>query len=83
MQEFVNKLLPGWIQEGVASGLRNLPQALSALTIEQIREVVRTEQPIANPFKEQAKKERRERKYKKEKECFIRGLQEQWKEVEA
>jgi hypothetical protein len=34
MQEFVNKQLPGWIQEGVALGLRNLLQAPSALTIE-------------------------------------------------
>jgi hypothetical protein len=40
MQEFVNKQPPGWIEEGVASGLSNLPQAPSALTFEQIREVV-------------------------------------------
>jgi hypothetical protein len=40
MQEFVNKQLPCWIQEGVASGLRYLPSASSALTIEQITEVV-------------------------------------------
>jgi hypothetical protein len=40
MQEFVNKQLLGWIQEGVASGLRNLPPAHTVLMIEQIREVV-------------------------------------------
>jgi hypothetical protein len=38
MQEFVNKQLLGWIQEG----------------IEQIREVVQAEQPKDNPFLEQA-----------------------------
>jgi hypothetical protein len=40
MQEFVNKQLPGWVQEGVTSGLRNLSQPPTALMIEQIREVV-------------------------------------------
>jgi hypothetical protein len=83
MQEFVNKQLPGWIHEGVVSGLRNLPQAPSALTIEQIREVVQTAQLKANPFKEEAQKERREREYQKEKESFTRWLQEQWKQAEA
>jgi uncharacterized protein YqfA (UPF0365 family) len=57
MQEFVNKQLPGWIQEGVTSGLRNLPQPPSALTIEQIREVVQAEQPKPNPFAEQVQRE--------------------------
>jgi hypothetical protein len=40
MQEFVNKQLPGWIQDGVSTGLRNLQQPPAALMIEQIREVV-------------------------------------------
>jgi hypothetical protein len=36
MQEFVNKQLPGWIQEEIASGLSNFPPAPSVLTREQI-----------------------------------------------
>jgi hypothetical protein len=38
--------------------------------MEQIREVVRTEQFKANPFSEQAQREKREREYQKEKESF-------------
>jgi hypothetical protein len=45
--------------------------------IEQIRKVVRPEQLKANPFKEQAEKKRRERKYQKERKSFTRWLQEQ------
>jgi hypothetical protein len=77
MQEFVNKQLPGLIQEGVALGLSNLLQAPSALTIEQIREVVRSEQPKAYPFAEQVQKEKRERVYQKEKETFTNWMKEQ------
>jgi hypothetical protein len=77
MQEFVNQQLLGWIQEGVASGLSNLPQAPSAITIEQIREVVRAEQPKANPFTEQVQREKRQREYQKEKETFINWMKEQ------
>jgi hypothetical protein len=49
MQEFVNQQLPGWIQEEVTSGLRNLPPPPPALTLEQIREVIRAEQTQRNP----------------------------------
>jgi hypothetical protein len=63
MQEFVNKQLPRYIQEGVASRLSNLLPASSALTIDRIREVVHAEQPKINPFSEQAQKEKREREY--------------------
>jgi hypothetical protein len=48
----VNGQLPGWIQEGVAFGLSKLPPAPQALTIEDIREVVRTEKPKDDPFLE-------------------------------
>jgi hypothetical protein len=82
MLEFVNKQLPGWILEGVASGLSNLPPAPSTLTIEQIREVVWAEQPKINPFMEQVQKEKREREYQKEKEAFTNWMKEQWKEAE-
>jgi hypothetical protein len=44
--------------------------------IEQIREVVRTEQPKANPLEEQPQKERMEMEYQKEKESFTRWMQE-------
>jgi hypothetical protein len=54
MQEFVNKQLSGWIQEGVASGQSNLPPTPPPLTIEEIQEVVCVEQPKDNPFLEQA-----------------------------
>jgi hypothetical protein len=51
--------------------------------IKQIREVVSAEQPKANPFLEQAQKEKREREYQKEKETFQTWLREQWVEAEA
>jgi hypothetical protein len=79
MQEFVNKQLPGWIQEGVSSGLRNLPPPPPTLTIEQIREVVRSEQPRANPFDEQVE---RERTRQKEKEIFEQWMKEFTQEAE-
>jgi hypothetical protein len=82
MQEFVNKQLLWWIQEGLASGLSNLPPAPSALSIEQIPEVVQAEQPKANPFSEQAQRRKGEREYQKKKEAFIHWMKEQWKEVE-
>jgi hypothetical protein len=83
MQEFVNKQLSGWIQEGVTSGLSNLLPALSTLTIDQIREVVQAKQPMINSFTKQAQKEKREREYQKEKEFSTRWLQEQCKEAET
>jgi hypothetical protein len=45
MEEFVNEQLPGWIQEGVSAGLRTLPPPPPVLTLEQIRAVIRAEQP--------------------------------------
>jgi polyhydroxyalkanoate synthesis regulator phasin len=59
MQEFVNKQLPGWIQEGITSGLRNLPPPPPALTLEQIREVIRVEQ--LNPVDKQTVQDQTER----------------------
>jgi hypothetical protein len=81
MQEFMNKQLPGWIQKGVTSGLRNLSQASPALTIEQIREVVRSEQPKVNPFAEQVEKDRRKRANQKEKKILKQWMKEQIKEA--
>jgi exonuclease VII large subunit len=80
MQEFVNKQLSGWIQQGVASGLSNLPLPPPALTLEQIREVVQAEQP--NPVVERLRREEQERANQKEKETFKRWMQEQIKEAE-
>jgi hypothetical protein len=80
MQEFVNKQLPGWIQQGVASGLSNLPPPPPALTLEQIREVVRAEQP--NPVVERIRRQEQERANQKEKETFKQWMQEQMKEAE-
>jgi hypothetical protein len=67
MQEFVNKQLPGWIQEGVSAGLKNLPPPPPTLTIEQIREVVKEQQPRNNPITE---RRAREAAYQKEQETF-------------
>jgi hypothetical protein len=36
MQEFVNRQLPSWIQEGIVSKLNNLPPPPSVLTMKQI-----------------------------------------------
>jgi hypothetical protein len=83
MQEFVNKQLLGWIQEGIASWISNCPQAPPTLTIDQIREVVHAEQPKINPFSELAQREKREREYQKEMEAFTKWIKEQWKEVEV
>jgi hypothetical protein len=79
MQEFVNKQLLGWIQEGVTSGLSKLPPPPSALIIEQIREVVRKEQPKENPFLDQVQIAKWERQYQKEKENVTKLIQEHWK----
>jgi hypothetical protein len=79
MQEFVNKQLPGWIQEGVSAGLRNLPPPPPTLTIDQIREVVQQEQPKINPVTE---RRARERAYQKEQETFREWMKEQIREAE-
>jgi hypothetical protein len=76
MQEFVNKQLPGWIQEGVSSGLRNLPPPPPTLMIEQIREVVREEQPQPNPFEATTEKARVGKARQKEKEIFEQWMKE-------
>jgi hypothetical protein len=60
MQEFVNKQLPGSMQE-VAFGLSTLPPPPSILTLEQIQEVFREEQPKEYPFLEQAQRKRKGR----------------------
>jgi hypothetical protein len=80
MQEFVNKQLSGWIQQGVASGLSNLPPPPPALTLEQIREVVRAEQP--NPVVERLRRQEQERANQKEKETFKQWMADQIKEAE-
>jgi hypothetical protein len=79
MQEFVNKQLPGWIQEGVSSGLRNLPPPPPTLTIDQIREVIRSEKPAVNPVDVQAE---RERTRQKEKELFETWMKELTRKAE-
>jgi hypothetical protein len=80
MQEFVNKQLSGWIQQGVAAGLSNLPPPPSALTLEQIREVIRAEQP--NPVVERLRRQEQERANQKEKETFKQWVADQMKEAE-
>jgi hypothetical protein len=79
LQEFVNKQLPGWIQEGVTSGLRNLPPSPPALTLEQIRVVIRAENSQSNP---DAERIAREREYQKEKETFEQWRKEQIQQAE-
>jgi hypothetical protein len=54
----------------VTSGLSKLPPPPPSLRTEQIQEVVRKEQPKEIHFLEQGQKERRERKYQKEKKNF-------------
>jgi gas vesicle protein len=78
----VNKQLPGWIQEGVSSGLRNLPPPPPVLTIEQIRDVVRAKQPKTNPFAEQIVRDKYERANQKVKEIFRQWMKEQMQEAE-
>jgi hypothetical protein len=79
MQQFVYQPLPGWIQDGVSAGLRNLPPPPPTLTIEQIREVVKEQQPKINPITE---KRAREKAYQKEQETFRNWMKEQMKEAE-
>jgi polyhydroxyalkanoate synthesis regulator phasin len=82
MQEFVNKQLPGWLQEGVTSGLRNLPQPPLALTLEQIREVIRAEQTPTNPNADKIAQEQRERVRQKEKDIFEQWMKEMTQKAE-
>jgi hypothetical protein len=82
MQEFVNKPMPGWIQKGASTGLRNLPPPPPTLMSEQIREVVQAAQPQANPFNAQVEKERFERSRRKVKEIFEQWMKEQMQKAE-
>jgi hypothetical protein len=43
MQEFINKQLPGLIQEGVKADHQNLLLLLPAITLDEIKEVVENE----------------------------------------
>jgi hypothetical protein len=82
MQEFVNKQLPRWIQEVVSSGLRNLPQPPPVLTLEQIREVIRAEQPSQNPDAEKIAQDQRERARQKERILFEKWMAEMTQKAE-
>jgi hypothetical protein len=80
MQEFVNKQLPGWIQEGVSAGLKTLPPPPPVLTLEQIRALIRAEQPQKAPEEGAAQ---RERERQKEKELFDDWMKEMTRKAEG
>jgi hypothetical protein len=84
MQEFVNRQLPGWIQEGVAFRLSRLPPTPQALTLEDIREVIGNERPKENPFLEQVakEKEKREGEIPRERVLFEKWMKEQMAKAE-
>jgi hypothetical protein len=69
MQEFVNKQLPSWINEGVLSELRSLPKPLLAMILEQIQEVIQLEQYKGVPSRRKESEER-ERAFQEEKKEF-------------